>query len=79
MGMTDEAGNITKDFTLGSLADMMETAYTFYTNDMSEDKWLQNLFDGREIVCDAAVNMASFTGTIGGKTYVIAMIVPELQ
>lgn len=78
LGITVD-GNVTASLTVGSLADKIETAYTFYTNDVSEDKWLQKLFDDRGIICDVAANNAAFTGKIGTKEYTILIIVPELQ
>ena len=78
LGITDAEGNVIGSYTVAELSDMIESAYTFYTNDMSADKWMQKLFDDRGIICDEAANKAAFTGTIGGNEYTIVLIVPEI-
>ena len=75
IGITD-GGNIVGSMTLGNLADMVESAYIAYEGDVSADKWLQKLFDERDIVC-IDFNEASFEGTINGKKFTVKMIVPE--
>ncbi len=76
IGITDAHGNIVGSMTLGNLADMVESAYIAYEGDASADKWLQDLFDDRDVSC-IDFNIASFKGTINGKTYTVKMIVPE--
>lgn len=79
LGITDDEGNVVGTYTVGKLSDMVETAYTFYVNDMSEDKWMQSLFDNRGIIFDEdAVNQVTFSGSIGSKDYKIVLIVPEI-
>ncbi|MBQ5777574.1 MAG: S-layer homology domain-containing protein [Oscillospiraceae bacterium] len=77
MGITNASGEVEGDLKLSYLADKVETAYIFYTNDTSDDKWMQKLFDDRDIICDEAINKAAFKGTIGGNEYTIVIIVPE--
>ncbi len=75
LGITT-GGTTSTSMTLGNLADMVESAYIAYEGDVSADKWMQKLFDERDIDC-IAYNAASFEGTIGNKTYTVKMIVPE--
>ena len=77
LGITED-GAVTAPLTVRSLCDKIETAYTFYTNDMSDDHWMQRLFDERGIICNEASNKAAFVGTIGNKEYKIVLIVPNI-
>ncbi|MBQ6846850.1 MAG: hypothetical protein IJO61_06940, partial [Oscillospiraceae bacterium] len=78
LGITDDEGEVIGEITVENLADKVHTAHIFYTNDESEDKWMQALFNERGIVCDEAFNKVAFTGTIGNKEYTIVVIVPLL-
>ncbi len=78
LGITDDEGEVIGEITVENLADKVQTAHIFYTNDESEDKWMQALFNERGIVCDEAFNKVAFTGTIGNKEYTIVVIVPLL-
>ena len=89
LGITTEKDENGKDvvsetYTLGRLADTVDTACAFYTSDKSDDAWLVKLFNERGISCawvggdeKTGYASASFAGTIDGKTFKITVIVPK--
>lgn len=65
-------------YNIKTLANMVDSAYTFYSNDMSGDKWLQGLFTDHGISFENERTVC-FKGTIKGENVIIKMIVPEIQ
>lgn len=75
LGITDATGSVKLDSNLANLANVVNTAYLAYTNDMSADKWMQDLFDARYITV-ASEKSFSFVGKIDGKEYTIKFLLP---
>ncbi len=74
IGITNASGNVVKTSTLANLATVAHDAYIFYSNDVSDDKWMQKLFDNRYIT--VADGQFAFVGKINGTEYTIKFLLP---